>query len=96
MNDMFGVARFVSKAHTSARDAFRLVSMAITGEIAFFERDASLGRPHFGPDRTGELARVVIIVCQLGISPAFLDLAITEGAAGVVFAGTGNGKFSRD
>lgn len=97
MNDRIGAARFVSKMHTSAPDAFRAVEQghlgAITGsEIAFFGHAASSDRPRFDPEQAADLPRVEIIACHLGMSPAFLDFAIADGAAGIVFAGTGNGS----
>lgn len=97
LNDRIAAARFVTKAHTSAPDAFRATEQgylgAITGnEIAFFGTGVARDRPHFDPDRRGELPRVEIIVCHLGMSAAFVDFAIGDGAAGIVFAGTGNGS----
>lgn len=97
MNDRIAAARFVTKTHTSATDAFKAIEQGylgiITGsEITFFDHGAVADRPRFDRDLPIELPRVEIIACHLGMSPSFLDFAIAEGAAGIVFAGTGNGS----
>ncbi|MBL8701779.1 MAG: asparaginase [Alphaproteobacteria bacterium] len=97
MNDRLSAARFVTKAHATATDAFGAaeqghVGAVAGGEIAFFNRPRNGTRPRFDPHAPGELPHVDIIHCHLGMSPALVDHAIADGAAGLVFASTGNGS----
>ena len=97
MNDRVIAARFVSKTHTTAPDSFRAVEEgnlgAIAGgEVVFFAHARAAARPRFDPHLTGDAPRVEIIACHLDMTPSLLDFAIADGAAGIVFASTGNGS----
>ena len=97
LNDRIGAARFMTKAHTSAPDAFRANEQgflgAVTGsEISFFST-GRLGRvPQFSLNMIGELPRVEILYGHLSMNARMLELAVQDGAKGIVIAATGNGS----
>jgi L-asparaginase len=97
MNDRIGAARFIAKRHTSAPDAFRSDEQGLVGavngaEVDFFSRAGARGAPRFRLDTIGDLPRVTIIYGHLGMDSRMIELAIQDGASGIVVAATGNGS----
>ena len=97
LNERISAARSVTKAHTSAVDAFRDAEQghvgAITGTQIFFHHPPSIvQRPLFDATRTCPLPDVEIIPCHLGVGPGLFECALEQRVEGVVIAGTGNGS----
>jgi L-asparaginase len=97
LNDRIGVARFIAKTHTSAPDAFQANEQgflgAVTGaEISFFSTGCPDRMPQFSLAALGELPRVEILYGHLGMNARMFELAVQDGAQGIVFAATGNGS----
>ena len=97
MNDRIGAARHITKAHTSAADAFRSHEQgflgAVTGsEVSFFAKVGASQGPQINLEAIGELPRVDIIYGHLGMDARMIEMAIQDGASGIVIAATGNGS----
>ncbi len=97
LNERISMARSVTKAHTSAVDAFRDPEQghvgSITGtQIAFHHPPSAGERLLFDAGQTGPLPSVEIIPCHLGVGPLLFECALAQRPAGVVIAGTGNGS----
>jgi len=98
LNDRIACARSVTKAHTSATDAFRAPEEGFVGavmgdEVRFYWGDRP-GRPHFALSDARPIPRVDIVYSSLGMSPRALAAAIEDGVAGIVIAATGNGSMA--
>jgi L-asparaginase len=97
LNDRIGAARFIAKAHTSAPDAFRSNEQGFLGavngaELTFFARGRARKEAPFRLDTIGVLPRVAVIFGHLGMDARMMELAIQDGASGIVVAATGNGS----
>ncbi|MET0742274.1 MAG: asparaginase [Microvirga sp.] len=97
LNDRIGAARFIAKVHTSAPDAFRANEQgylgAVTGaEVSFFSPSPARRAAWFRLDAIGALPRVAIVYGHLGMDARMMELAIEDGASGIVVAATGNGS----
>lgn len=97
LNDRIGAARHITKVHTSAADAFRSNEQgflgAITGsEVSFFAKGGASRMPRFSLNGLGELPHVEIVYAYLGMNARMVELAIEDGALGIVIAATGNGS----
>lgn len=96
LNDRIGAAATVTKAHTSALDAFQAPEAGFVGVVAgeairFFAPAAHHG-VRFAPGDDDTLPRVEIMPGYLGVDAAGFESALERGAAGIVIAGTGNGS----
>lgn len=97
LNDRIAGARSVTKARTSGLDAFRAPEEGFAGavagdEVVFFQpprpRRAPFASLAAGPS---DLPRVDIVYGHQGMGTRPFDAAIDDGAAGIVYAATGNG-----
>ena len=98
LNDRIASARSVTKAHTSATDAFQAPEQGFVGavagdEVRLYWGDRP-GRPNFDLSDARPIPRVDIVYSYLGMSPRALAAAIEDGAAGIVVAATGNGSMA--
>lgn len=97
LNDRIGAARSMTKAHTSAPDAFRANEQGFLGgvtggEVSFFSTGCPGRTPQFRLAAIGELPRVEILYGHLGMNARMFELAVQDGAQGIVIAATGNGS----
>ncbi|WP_434665623.1 asparaginase [Paraburkholderia sp. A3BS-1L] len=101
LDDRIVAARYASKRHTSATDAFRPHEHGLLGEITggivrFFY---SLVPRHvegmaFALDKMAMLPQVDVIFDHIGAGEHLYDASIASGAKGIVLAATGNGSLS--
>ncbi|TAH42361.1 MAG: type II asparaginase [Betaproteobacteria bacterium] len=101
LNDRIGAARHVTKAHTTATDAFFAAEQGSLGEIAggvvhFFNAPTRRHTLHseFSLADIDELPQVDIVFDYLGAGTHLYQAAIAAGAQGIVLAATGNGSLS--
>lgn len=97
LNDRVGAARYITKGHTSAPDAFRSDEQGFVGAInggvvQFFSRGRDGEAARFALGATDHLPRVDIVYGHLGMGSRMMELAIQDGASGIVIAATGNGS----
>lgn len=99
LSDRIESARDVTKMHTNSLDAFRSPNSGPLGHIAgshvVFERFPTKRRGPLSAFASfgGEpLPKVDIIYGYAGVGPEYLMAALSNGAAGIIFAGTGDGS----
>jgi L-asparaginase len=102
-NDVIQGAREVTKASTMLTDAFLTPDLGALGYVLAgsprFYRQST--RKHteaseFDVSQLQELPRVEIVYGYANSSRVMLDAAVAAGAAGIVYAGTGNGSLSNE
>ncbi len=99
MNDEIHAAREVTKTNTSSVETFRSpnsgkIGTVFYGNVKFYMNPA---RKHttssaFDIDKIKELPRVDIIYNHSNDNPDFVDIALKNGAKGIINAGMGNGN----
>lgn len=101
LNDQISAAREVTKTNTTSLNTFQSYDMGYLGYV-------ELGKPYFyrvplrkhtvatpfEVSTLSTLPQVEIIYGYSGNRPALLNAAITDGAKGIVYAGTGDGSIS--
>ena len=102
LNDRIDSARNVTKTHTTSVDTFRSplgpIGCMNDGRPAFYNtvERRHTGRAEFDVMNVTELPYVKIIYGHANDDALFVDAAITAGAKGIVYAGTGNGSIHKD
>ena len=102
LNDQIESARGVTKAHTTALDAFRSPGMGSLGRVNdghpdFYSKSTRrhAGNTEFDVAKLKKLPYVKIVYGAAGDDGLFVEAAARAGAAGLVYAGPGNGSIHR-
>lgn len=101
LDDRIVAARYASKRHTCATDAFRPYEHGLLGEIAggvvrFFYSlvPRQVDGMAFALNEITTLPQVDVIFDHIGAGEHLYDASIASGAKGIVLASTGNGSLS--
>ena len=97
LNDTIFAAKNVTKAHTTALNAFAAPNMGRDGYFTdkcpvFYRPVEHLARPHFDVTELKKLPYVKVIYGHAADDTLFVEAARTHGAQGIVYAGMGNGS----
>ncbi len=101
LNDQIHYAREVEKRNTTALDTFQSPNRGPAGHVTgsavtFFAKPATtLGASSAFPiDDLGALPKVEVIYAYANMGRDFIDLAVKNGARGIVVAGVGDGNMT--
>ncbi|MBC8652943.1 amidohydrolase [Providencia vermicola] len=100
LNDRIGSAFYTTKANSTTPDAFKsyepgYLGVFVSGNPKFYYTPAQpIDRAFFDVSKIDDLPSVEIIYAYQDQTPALLDAAISNGAKGIIVAGSGNGNVS--